>query len=125
MIKSAAAVVPTTVIDRSLGKRDATLSLMDALFYWLQMKLVSEARADDEAARATIDFFAQILSEDHELTSYQVTLQDEAKIYITYTVKGGAERTVWFDREAAEHLLHNPVLSKAERDSDGNEEEQP
>ncbi|WP_211246690.1 hypothetical protein [Cohnella pontilimi] len=100
------------------------MSLIDALFYWLQMKLVCEARPDDEAARATVDFFAQILSEDHDLLSYDLTSQNEVKIYVTYTVKGESERTVWFDREAAEQLLHGPVLSKAEKDFDGNEEEQ-
>jgi hypothetical protein len=99
------------------------LSLMDALFYWLQMRLVSESRPDDEAARETIFFFAQILSEDHQLTSYDVSSQDEAKIYVTYTVNGASPRTVWFDREAAEHLLNNPVLSKSEREPEGNQEE--
>jgi hypothetical protein len=101
------------------------LSLMDALFYWLQMKLVSECRPDDEAAKETILFFAQILSEDHELISYDVSSQDTMKIYVTYTVKDGTTRTVWFDREASEHLLHNPVLSRAESGQNGDEEENP
>jgi hypothetical protein len=96
---------------------------MDALFYWLQMKLVSESRPEDEAARATILFFAQILSEDHLLTSYDITSQDDVKIYVTYAVADGTERTVWFDREAAEHLLHHPVLMKAETNPEGHEEE--
>jgi hypothetical protein len=100
------------------------LSLMDALFYWLQMKLVSEARPDDGAAVETISFFAQILSEDHGLASFEVSSMDEAKIYVAYKLKDGDGRTVWFDREAAEQMLTAPVFTKDEtvRNEDNEEE---
>jgi hypothetical protein len=77
---------------------------MDALFYWLQMKWVSSARPDDGAARETLLFFAQILSEDHELTSYEVSSVDAGKVHVTYAKIDGSTRTVWFDREAVEQL---------------------
>ncbi|MFC4599386.1 hypothetical protein [Cohnella hongkongensis] len=78
---------------------------MDALFYWLQMKWIVSERPDDEAARETLAFFTQILSEDHRLTSFDVGSTDEHKVYITYVAEeGGASRTVWFDREAVEQL---------------------
>ncbi|MBO9598481.1 MAG: hypothetical protein J7559_11780 [Cohnella sp.] len=80
------------------------MSLMDALFYWLQMKWVISARPDDEAAKNTLLFFAQILSEDHELTSFDVASVESAKVYVTYAAKDGTTRTVWFDREAVEQL---------------------
>ncbi|BBI34700.1 hypothetical protein [Cohnella abietis] len=80
------------------------MSLMDALFYWLQMKWVSSARPDDEAARETLLFFAQILSDDHELTSFDVTSEDAGKVHVTYCKTDGSTRTVWFDREAVEQL---------------------
>ncbi|WP_372662983.1 hypothetical protein [Cohnella sp.] len=80
------------------------MSLMDALFYWLQMKWVSSTHPDDEAARETLVFFAQILSEDHELMSYDVSAEDAAKIHVTYSKADGSTRTVWFDREAVEQL---------------------
>lgn len=83
------------------------MRLMDALFYWLQMKLVADSRPDDEAARETLAFFAQILSIDHELTEYAIQSMDEMKIYMSYSAKDGTGRTVWFDREAAEMLLHD------------------
>lgn len=80
------------------------MSLMDALFYWLQMKWVTLARPDDEAARETLVFFAQILSEDHELASFDVSSQDDMKVYVTYIKTDGSSRTVWFDKEAVEQL---------------------
>ncbi|WP_276355952.1 hypothetical protein [Cohnella caldifontis] len=91
------------------------MSLMDALFYWLQMKLVSDSRPDDEAARDTAAFFAQILSEDHELTSFEVVKAEDAKIHVAYRKADGTGRTVWFDREAAEQLFRTPVLSREEK----------
>ena len=80
------------------------MSLMDALFYWLQMKWVSSAHPDDEAARETLLFFAQILSEDHELVSHEVSSIDAGKVHVTYAKTDGSTRTVWFDREAVEQL---------------------
>jgi hypothetical protein len=85
-------------------ERGIALTLMDALFYWLQMKIVSDARPDDDAARETLRFFAQILSEDHELTFFEVSLEEDQKIHVFYMKKDGTSRTVWFDREAAEQL---------------------
>jgi len=80
------------------------MSLMDALFYWLQMKQILAARPEDGAARETLDFFARILSEDHELASFDVSSEDAGKVYVTYTKTDGSVRTVWFDREAVEQL---------------------
>lgn len=92
------------------------MGLMDSLFYWLQMKLVSDSRPDDAAARETAAFFAQILSEEHGLVSHEVSRVEESKIYVDYRSADGVDRTVWFDREAAEQLLHDPVLSRDEKD---------
>jgi len=80
------------------------VTLMDALFYWLQMKGIVSARPEDEAAGETLAFFAQILSEDHRLASYEVSSADAGKIYVTYSAEDGSSRTVWFDREAVEQL---------------------
>lgn len=81
------------------------MRLMDALFYWLQMRLIVDSRPTDEAARDTMLFFARILSDDHDIVSYDITSRDEHKIYVAYEVRGEEPRTVWFDREAAEQLL--------------------
>jgi hypothetical protein len=100
--------------------------LMDALFYWLQMKWVSSAHPDDEAARETLLFFAQILSEDHELVSYDVSSEDAGKVYVTYTKTDDSVRTVWFDRDAVEQLNRDMFgqSDDAEDDSDTEDEEE-
>ncbi len=91
---------------------------MDSLFYWLQMKLVCDARPFDEAARETALFFAQILSEDHGVTAFEVASVDDAKIYVTYRNAEGTERTVWFDREAAEQMVHHPIVSSTDKEAE-------
>ncbi|MBN2983348.1 MULTISPECIES: hypothetical protein [Cohnella] len=80
------------------------MRLNDALFYWLQTKLMTEIRPDDEAARGSLRFFAQILSEDHGLASVEVDSSDAAKYRVSYRAKDGTAREVRFDREAAEQL---------------------
>ncbi|MFC5532157.1 hypothetical protein [Cohnella yongneupensis] len=101
------------------------MSLMDALFYWLQMKWVSSARPDDAAAKETLLFFAQILSEDHELTSFDVSSIEAAKVFVTYAAKDGTTRTVWFDRETVEQLNRDMfgVQDDAEVADEDDEEE--
>lgn len=103
------------------------MPLMDALFYWLQMKWVFSTHPDDEAARETLVFFAQILSEDHELVSYEVSAEDEAKIHVTYFKADGSSRTVWFDREAVEQLgrdLFGQTSNKENDEEPDNEDEE-
>jgi hypothetical protein len=101
------------------------VSLMDALFYWLQMKWIVSERPDDEAAKDTLAFFAQILSEDHKLTSFDVSSTDEGKVYITYVgADDGASRTVWFDREAVEQLNRDMFGESSGCGSDFNTEDE-
>ncbi|QGQ95748.1 hypothetical protein EHS13_13100 [Paenibacillus psychroresistens] len=78
--------------------------LQDALFNWLQMKIVSDARPDDGAAKETLDFFDIILTEDHHLSEIEVVVEEETKLYIKYTVDGESKKQL-FDRERAEQLL--------------------
>jgi hypothetical protein len=80
------------------------LILQDALFNWLQIKVVSEARVDDHAAKDTLDFFEQILSEDHLLSDFQVTQTDETKYHVQYTQEGEIKQKQ-FDRERIDQLL--------------------
>jgi hypothetical protein len=78
--------------------------LQDALFNWLQMKIVSDARPEDGAAKETLDFFGIILSEDHHLSEVIVGVEDETKLYIQFLVDGERKKQL-FDRERAEQLL--------------------
>ncbi|KIL41726.1 hypothetical protein SD70_04975 [Gordoniibacillus kamchatkensis] len=80
------------------------MRLQDALFNLLQIRLVAEARPDDNAARETLDFFGQILREDHHLSHVEVAAVDETMIHVKYTADGKT-KTELFDREHAERLL--------------------
>jgi hypothetical protein len=78
--------------------------LQDALFNWLQIKIVSDARPEDGAAKETLDFFEQILREDHKLTSFSVSGSDETMLFVQYEVDGKSKKQM-IDRERAEQLL--------------------
>lgn len=80
------------------------MKAMDALFYWLQMKTVAEAHPEDEAAQESLLFFAQILSEDHEMVSFDVSSVEANKVHVAYSLNDGTAHTAWFDREAVEQL---------------------
>jgi hypothetical protein len=78
--------------------------LQDALFNWLQMKIVSDARPEDGAAKETLDFFWIILAEDHHLSDIEVGIEDGEKLFVQYVVNGESKKQI-FDRERAEQLL--------------------
>ncbi|WP_010270166.1 hypothetical protein [Paenibacillus senegalensis] len=80
------------------------MELRDALFYWLQMKLVCEARPEDQAAKDTLAFFEQILSEDHALEHYRIAESDTVSIHVSAESRGQVQ-SFRFDREMAEQLL--------------------
>ncbi|MGW6384269.1 hypothetical protein [Peribacillus butanolivorans] len=57
-------------------------SLQDALYNWLTIRVVCDARPDDSAARDTEMFFMQILKKDH-----QVIIDSVSKIEPFYFVE--------------------------------------
>ncbi|GIQ67987.1 hypothetical protein DUZ99_05240 [Xylanibacillus composti] len=81
------------------------MKLQDALFNWLQMKIVAAARPDDWAAGETLAFFEEILHEDHELDELDMKAADEETIEVNYRDKAGSMQTMRFPREMAEKLL--------------------
>lgn len=80
------------------------MKLEDALFNWLQIQLVASARPDDGAAQDTVLFFAQILTEDHGLSHYEIAKMDETMIHVKYE-KDGRAKLQLFPRERCEQLL--------------------
>lgn len=80
------------------------MRLYDALFNWLQIHLVAEARPDDHAARETVRFFEEILREDHHVSEFRVDEEDETMIHVRYTVDGKTKRQM-FDKESAAQML--------------------
>jgi hypothetical protein len=82
------------------------MMLQDALFNWLQIKLVADARPEDRAAKETQEFFEQILREDHALTNFFIARTDETMVYVQYESEGKSKKQL-FDRESAEKLLED------------------
>ena len=82
------------------------MKLHDALYNWLQIKLVAEARPTDGAAKETLDFFARILTEDHGLREFRICEMGEERIVVEYSDGSGTKRET-FDRETTEQLLHD------------------
>jgi len=80
------------------------MRLDDALFNWLQIKLVAEGRPGDRAAEDTVAFFEQILTEDHGLESFAIQAVDDTMVHVVY-MKDGKRKTQLYDRESAEQLL--------------------
>jgi hypothetical protein len=82
------------------------MNLNDALFNWLQIKTVAEARPDDDAARKTVEFFEEILRDDHQVTNFQVTNSDLSMYYVSYEVNGVKKKQM-YDREQIDQLLND------------------
>lgn len=81
------------------------MKLSDALFNWLQIKVVAEARPEDQAAQDTYHFFSTLLHEDHAVEIESIE-KDESMYSISYIVDGKKRRQM-FDREAVDVLLDN------------------
>jgi hypothetical protein len=80
------------------------MRLEDALFNWLQIKIVSDGRPEDDAAKRTLDFFEEILREDHALTRIDIATMDAGAIRVDYE-KDGETYTAHYPRELGEALL--------------------
>ncbi|HEY0827256.1 MAG TPA: hypothetical protein VGE40_04105 [Bacilli bacterium] len=82
------------------------MTLQETLFNWLQIRTVSIARPEDNAAKETCEFFEQILSEDHKLTYFEVTRTDETMYHIQYELEG-KKKTQMFQKELVDKLLED------------------
>jgi hypothetical protein len=81
------------------------MKLEDALFNWLQIKIVAEARPDDLSAKNTVDFFEEILYQDHKLDNVKIESAGDDLLQIWYDLEGVTHKKS-FDREMTEQLLH-------------------
>lgn len=82
------------------------MKMEDALFNWLQIQIVANARPEDRAAVDTLAFFEQVLREDHGLTSFEITKTDETMIHVRYE-KESSVKLQLFPREIGEGLLRD------------------
>lgn len=79
-------------------------SVQDALYNWLTIKVVSDARPDDKAAIETKDLFENILSEDYGLSDIKIT-KDDSMYFVSYT-KNDESQKIRFPVELIEFLLN-------------------
>lgn len=69
----------------------------DALFNWLQIQVVADARPHDRSAQDTAAFFREILREDHQVQA--VTYQ---RLQEWYILTGQTDGDTWEKRYPAE-----------------------
>ena len=62
-------------------------SVQDALYNWLTIKTVAEARPDDSAAKETYLLFQNMIYEEHKLRNVEVEKNEEMYL-ITYEMNG-------------------------------------
>lgn len=78
-------------------------SLQDIVYNWLTIKVVSDHRPDDKAARETEKLFQEILRNEHSVQNIKVT--EDSSMYYVHIVQNGKERSYRFPRELAEAML--------------------
>lgn len=81
------------------------MQFRDALFNWLQIQVVWEARPNDRSAHDTATFFEEMLREDHGVT--QLVKEREQDVYRVQMVRDGHEESHTFPCEAVDKLLHD------------------
>jgi hypothetical protein len=79
------------------------MRLKDALFNWLQIRVVWDARPQDRSAEDTTRFFHDMLIQDHGVEELEVT--KDAQEYVVRYRLNGEEYTERFHREQVEDLL--------------------
>ncbi|PLT27568.1 hypothetical protein [Peribacillus deserti] len=78
-------------------------SLQDALYNWLTIKVVCDARPDDTAAQDTKKMFEELLMDDHKLTHIEAEKQEP--MYIVEYTLDGKTKTTRFPVELIEVML--------------------
>lgn len=78
-------------------------SLQDAIYNWLTIKIVSDARPDDTAAVETTQLFENILAEEHKVQSHE--MERDALMYYVTVVQEGESKEYRFPRDLIEVML--------------------
>ncbi len=79
------------------------MKLQDALYNWLQIRVVADARPEDQSALATAAFFQEILTEDHRVSALEYGKEGDS--YWLRCVADGTEINQRYDAETVESLL--------------------
>ncbi|WP_017753578.1 hypothetical protein [Calidifontibacillus oryziterrae] len=78
-------------------------SLQDALYNWLSIKVVCDARPEDKAAKETLLIFEQKLAEEHNVQD--VVINKNESVYKVTCKIFDNERTLQFPVELIEFML--------------------
>lgn len=78
-------------------------SLQDAIYNWLTIKVVCDARPDDAAAKDTEKTFYRLLQEEYDVSEMQIE-QEEELYFISCHVKD-EKHTYRFPRELIDCML--------------------
>ncbi len=78
-------------------------SLQDALYNWLSIKVVSDARPEDKAASETTEMFYTILLNDYNISDIHIQKEDE--MYMLSYTKEGQKGTSRFPAELIDCML--------------------
>ena len=90
-------------------------SLQDALYNWLTIKVVCDARPDDIAAKETLDFFDEMLTNEHHVSNIEITT-DDVMYYISFQ-QGEETKKQRHPRELIEIML-NQINKEPEKYED-------
>lgn len=75
----------------------------EALFNWIQIQVVADARPDDRSAQETAAFFAELLREDHQIGG--LGYRQEGPWYVVFGQAGAESWESRYPAEAVESLL--------------------
>ncbi|MFJ7730088.1 hypothetical protein ACIQXV_28890 [Neobacillus sp. NPDC097160] len=79
-------------------------SLQDALYNWLTIKVVCDARPDDLAAKETRNFFEEMLTAEHHVSKIEITT-DNVMYFVSYQ-HGEETKKARYPRELIEIMLN-------------------
>jgi hypothetical protein len=79
------------------------MKLQDAVYNWLTIKVVADARKDDEAAQETEQFFACMLKEDYKVE--EIAFKKENEMYMVTLKNEEGSKQFRFPAELIETML--------------------
>ncbi|WLR52184.1 hypothetical protein LC040_04545 [Bacillus tianshenii] len=78
-------------------------SLQDAVYNWLTIKVVYDARPEDESARNTFQLFDDILREDFHVS--EAVVEKDDVLYKVTCVQDGEEKKLQFPVELIDIMI--------------------
>ncbi|WP_078547379.1 hypothetical protein [Litchfieldia alkalitelluris] len=87
-------------------------SIQDALYNWLSIKIVADARPDDTAAVETYKMFDNILKDDHKVRDIVIT-KDDVMYYVSY-IHEEVEKKTRFPIELID-VMFNQIADEPEK----------